>query len=164
MITKQNYPKSRTKDIVVQELNGEILVYDLRDNRAMCLNETSSAVWQACDGNHSIAEIANKVGSEDLVWLALAQLREEKLLDAAPESPAFSNPSSRREALKKLALGSVLTLPMIAALAAPAAAQAVSCGLVACSGGTGSPDCASRPVGCRNCNSGPVGVGRICGP
>jgi len=155
---KKNYPKSRTDQIVVQELNGEILIYDLRDNRAMCLNEMSSAVWQACDGSNSVADIAKKVGNEDIVWLALAQLKEEKLIDAVPAlSEKFDGQSSRREAVRKIALGSMLALPVIATLVAPppAAAQSVSCAVVAC---TKASQCSGQPVGCRKCG------GTRCGP
>lgn len=134
-------PRGRTDDIVVQELNGEVLVYDLRDNRAMCLNETSAAVWQACDGSSSVAEIAKKFGNEDLVWLALDQLKKEKLLDHAPETNVFEG-MSRREVIKKIGMGTAVAIPVIAGLVAPSAASAVSCG-VACQaqGDCTSPAC-----------------------
>jgi hypothetical protein len=31
-------PQSRKNDIVVQDLNGEVLIYDLKANKAFCLN------------------------------------------------------------------------------------------------------------------------------
>jgi len=142
---KNNYPKSRTDEIVVQELNGEVLVYDLRENRAMALNETSSAVWKACDGSNSVEDIMKAVGNEDIVWLALAELKNEKLIDAVPERPAKFEGMSRREVLGKIAVGSMLALPVIASLAAPVSAQVTgSCG------GT-----CSNPSQCPNqvCNS-----------
>lgn len=43
MVSK-NHPKGRTNDIIVQELDGEVLIYNLKDNKAFCLNETSSLV------------------------------------------------------------------------------------------------------------------------
>ena len=79
-------PLSRKDEIVVQELNGEVLIYDLRTNKALCLNETSSLVWEACDGNTSVSEISRSISrklnapaNDDLVWLALDQLKKEKL-------------------------------------------------------------------------------------
>ena len=70
-------PVSRKNDLVVQEHDGEILIYDLTHNRALCLNETSARVWRACDGINSVEDISKAVGSEDLVWLALAELKKE---------------------------------------------------------------------------------------
>ena len=41
-------PKSRTDNLVVQEMNDEVLVYDLDSNKAVCLNETAAIVWKSC--------------------------------------------------------------------------------------------------------------------
>ena len=157
---KNNYPKSRTDEIVVQELNGEILVYDLRDNRAMCLNETSSAVWRACDGSNSVADIAARVGNEDIVWLALDQLKKEKLVDNTPESNRFDG-MSRREVIKKIGMGTAVALPIIAGLVAPPAASAVSCGAT-CRTVPGNPsqNIPCTATGCLTCNitSGTTGI------
>ena len=43
----QNNPRRRKDEIIVQELNGEVLIYDLKSNKAICLNEVSSLVWDA---------------------------------------------------------------------------------------------------------------------
>jgi hypothetical protein len=92
-MSKRTNPISRKDEIVVQEVDGEILIYDLRSNKAFCLNETSAAVWRACDGsrdiralNDLVSEQLNNPVNEDLVWLALDQLKKEKLLDRAPET------------------------------------------------------------------------------
>lgn len=147
---KHNYPKSRTDEIVVQELNGEILVYDLRDNRALCLNETSSAVWRACDGSNSVADIAARVGNEDIVWLALSELKKEKLIDSIPVTPSQLEGMSRRDVIKKIGVGSMIALPLIAGLVAPTAAHAAS----TCVVGTGTCTC-----------TGPnTGSGTVCTP
>lgn len=121
-------PLSRSQDLVVQELNGELLIYDLRDHRAFSLNETSSMVWKACDGENSVEEIGSKLGNEDLVWLALDQLKNERLMDATPELSERFGTLSRREAIQKVGMASMIALPVIAGLAVPAAAQAQSCG------------------------------------
>ncbi len=145
---KNNNPLGRTKDIVVQELNGEILVYDLRDNRAMCLNETSSAVWKACDGSNTVADIVTKLGNEDIVWFALDQLKKEKLVDYTPETSVFDG-MSRRDVIKKIGLGTAVALPVIAGLVAPPATSAASCG-AACSTSPGNP-VRCTTAACPNC-------------
>lgn len=47
---KENKPKSRRENIVVQEFDDEVLIYDLERDRAFCLNKTSAVVWRACNG------------------------------------------------------------------------------------------------------------------
>ena len=78
-----SYPKVRVADIVVQEFADEILIYDLQTNKAFCLNETSAIIWQSCDGKNNISEITefisrktNSSVSEDLIWLAIDQLKK----------------------------------------------------------------------------------------
>jgi hypothetical protein len=78
-------PTSRQSDIVVQELKGEILIYDLKINKAFCLNETSALVYGLCDGNNSVKDISNQLSkklkqpvTEDLVWLALDQMKSPR--------------------------------------------------------------------------------------
>ena len=122
-------PVSRTDELVVQELNGEVLIYDLRENKAFCLNETSALVWQACDGSKTVAEIGKQLGNEDLVWLALNDLRKENLVDCEAAPLAKFDGMSRRQMIGKVGMGSMLAVPVIASLVAPAAGQTSSiCG------------------------------------
>ena len=74
-------PKARHTDIVLQEIGDETLVYDLKTNKAICLNQTSSVVWRKCDGTNSITEITEFLGShmttevnEELTNFAIHQL------------------------------------------------------------------------------------------
>ncbi len=53
-----NKPKTRNENIVLSEFANEVLIYDLIINKAYCLNETSTMIWQLCDGTRSIAEIS----------------------------------------------------------------------------------------------------------
>ncbi len=101
-----NKPVGRKEDIIVQDLDNEVLIYDLNDNRAMCLNETSAAVWRACDGRNSVADIVKSVGNDDVVWLALAELKKEKLIDYHVETPAKFDGLSRREVIKTIGISS----------------------------------------------------------
>jgi len=82
-MASKNNPISRQDDIVVQQSKDEILIYDLKLNRALCLNETSALVWRLCDGTKSVEEISQAISkklktpvSEDLVFLALDQLKK----------------------------------------------------------------------------------------
>jgi hypothetical protein len=126
-------PQSRKENIVVQELEGEVLIYDLDENKAFCLNETSALVWQACDGTRTIAEINDFVGkqlsskvNEDLVWLALDQLSRENLIRSESKIENKFGGLSRREVIKKVGLASVIALPVVTSLVAPLSIHAAS--------------------------------------
>jgi hypothetical protein len=140
---KSEKPLSRKEDLVVQELNGEVLIYDLRKNKAFCLNETSALVWQACDGNNSISDIGEKIGSEDIVWLALDELKKERLIEDGTSPASKFNGMSRRDVIKKIGIGSVIALPVVASLVAPAAAHAQSCFALGASCTTSSQCCST---------------------
>lgn len=58
-IKRTGNPIARTKDLVIQNSADEVLIYDLNDHHALCLNKTSAAVWRLCDGENSI-ESPNK--------------------------------------------------------------------------------------------------------
>lgn len=125
-------PKVRNQNIVIQELDGEILIYDLEINKAYCLNETSSIIYQNCDGKTDFAELkTNHNFSDELISFALEQLDEENLLE---KDAGFISPFkgfSRREVIKKIGLSSMVTLPFIASIIAPQAINAQSCNLLA---------------------------------
>jgi hypothetical protein len=163
----KNYPVSRKDNLVVQEMDGEVLIYDLAENKAYCLNETSALIWQACDGNKSTAEISefisqelNSPANEDLIWLAIDQLKKEKLIENGDEIPNNFAGMSRREVIKKVGLGTMIALPIVASMVAPSAVSAAS--LVACNPAA---VCAcqnsSNPVGAQ-CTTG--GSGSPCTP
>ncbi len=125
------FPIARKDGLVIQEVPGELLVYDLDSDKAHCLNETAAIVWNACDGNTSVSDIAAIVAatskgdaSDDLVWLAIDQLNENNLL-AEELTPRFAG-ESRRDVLKKIGIGAMIALPIVASLAAPKSVLAAS--------------------------------------
>ena len=156
-------PIARKSGLVVQEVPDEVLVYDLESNKAHCLNRSAAMVWRSCDGKNSVAEITRLVEKEaggkvtdDFVWLAIDQLSENNLLEK--EVVVSFSGQSRREAIKKIGMASMVAVPIIASLVAPQSALAA----VSCSCNT-PPSCGnSNNVNCpstTNCNS-----GGICAP
>lgn len=100
---------------------------------------------------------------ESIVWLAIDQLNDNKLL--AAELKADFNGQSRREVIKKIGLAAVVALPLVSSLVAPTAvfAQACSTGTVdfTCVGGTcpaGTACICNNPAGAGTCG----GPGRGC--
>ena len=131
-----NLPKSRQAEIVVQEFEKEILIYDLSINKAYCLNETSTLVYQLCSGKNTVADISNLISKKlnqpvtvDLVWLALDSFKKDNLLEQSELFEIDFNNLSRREVIRKIGLGSMAMLPLISSIVAPSSAQAQSGGL-----------------------------------
>ena len=127
----KKYPVSRKDNLVVQEADGEVLIYDLTENKAFCLNETSALIWQLCDGKKSLTEMSIELGkklnspaSEGLVWLGLEQLKKENLIENEVTVPIDLVGMSRREVIRKVGIGSMIAIPIISSLIAPTAAQA----------------------------------------
>ena len=142
LVIMNKLPVARTTEIVVQELGKEILIYDLNTHKAYNLNETSSTVYKACDGKTTFDELRVKAKfTDDIIFLALDELKKENLLD---KDKSYNSPFvgiSRREAIRRVGLASMIALPVISSLIAPTAAMAQS--------GTSQEDAATpTPVPC----------------
>lgn len=147
--------EARKEGLLVHPLSDEVLVYDLDRHKAHCLNKTAALVWNRCDGKTSVAELAQKledeVGApvdEQLVWLALDQLRRTRLLrqETPPvhtaRSPLQTAGLSRRELIKRAGIGAAIALPIVTSILAPTPAQAATqCSTVICNAGV-------CPTGC----------------
>jgi hypothetical protein len=121
-------PLARSKDIIVQKLGKEVLIYNLKTNKAYCLNETSAIVYHACDGKTTFDEIkANSNFTDEIIYLALDELKKENLFEKDAEFNVPLNNLSRREIIKKIGTASLVALPTIVALVTPVAAQSGSC-------------------------------------
>ena len=134
---RSRIPHARKEALLVQELADELLVYDLENHRAHCLNKTAALVWRHCDGQASPSEMARTLQKElrfpadqELVRFALDQLRRAHLLEER-NSPAVARTHySRREFVKKLeklGLAAAATLPVVSSLVSPTPAHAMSC-------------------------------------
>lgn len=158
-------PQSRRCDIVIQEIDGEVLIYDLAKNKAFCLNQTSAMIWQTCDGTNSITEISQNLSkrlrtnvNEDIVWLAVSQFKADGLLEKSTEIETPFDGMNRREIVKRIGFASMIALPVIASVVAPTAinAQSVTCGC------NGNNNMNSSSPGCP-CNSNSDCCNNVCG-
>jgi hypothetical protein len=129
-------PIARKDNIVVQNTRLETLVYDLTLNKAFLLNETSAFVWQNCDGTREVSEISKALAqrnkqpiNNDIVWLAIDQLKKENLIENPGELKSGLEGLSRREVIKRIGFGTMIAMPLISVLVAPRAVNAAS---VAC--------------------------------
>ena len=131
---EQLTPQARKEGLVVQELSGEVLVYDRERNKAHCLNSTAARVWEYCDGKTSVAQIARAIEGEinapvdeDVIWLGVEQLSKTHLLEKGAKLPEHKSGLSRREVMKRIGLAAAVALPVVTSIIAPTAAQAANC-------------------------------------
>lgn len=166
-------PRARVERLVVREIAGETLVYDLERHKAHHLNATASRVWRLCDGEHDAvgmtAELAQVLGipaDEAVAGLALRQLEKAHLLQRGLE-PLPPSPS-RRAIMRTLGIG-VALLPAIVSLVAPTPAEAAACSAATnrdcgcpCTPGSGGAQCSGwccgsiccKNFGCTHCTAG----------
>jgi Coenzyme PQQ synthesis protein D (PqqD) len=121
------------KDLLVRELHDEVIVYDGRTRRAHCLNPTAAAIWKLCDGKKSVEEIASALNQalaapvdEGLVWLAVHEFKKSGLLQNEISPAVEQHMMSRRELMRKIAVGAALALPIATSIVVPTPAAAVS--------------------------------------
>ena len=118
-------PKAKTENIVVQKAGNEVLIYDLMANKVFCLNETSTKVYQACNGKTSFDELKTKFKlTDDLIYFALHEFHNLDLVSSDYQSKFASIP--RRELIKKVGLASAMALPLVTSIVAPQAVHAQS--------------------------------------
>ena len=142
------YPRMRVQGLVVDDIPGEVLVYDLERHKAHCLNLAAGLVWRQCDGETTAAEIAGRVSTqldapfdEELVWLALRQLDKLHLLVSSPSIPPAVAGMSRRELIRNLSIAAAVAVPLVTSIVSPTPAQASTCA------GRGQP-CGTNGLSC----------------
>ncbi len=179
MSSGEKLPKARTVSIIIRELAGETLAYDLDRHRAYCLNGLAGRIWRRCDGQTTLAQaqraIAAEIGQpvgEEVMLYGLRKLRQARLLEQSdgnvlllsaladrfsegvPEKSGAT--MSRRDLVRKLGLGAALLIPVVTMVIAPTAVSAASCRAKGQPCGAGLPAC----CGGLSCSS-PAGIG-VC--
>ena len=132
--TRAVMPRARTEQLVVEELPEETLVYDLKRHTAHCLNGPAAVVWRHSDGRTSTTQLARILAEESglpqdegIVRFALNRLQKAKLLEEGTNIPTVAAGHSRRELVKRLAVGGLaMLLPVVATVVAPVPAMAAS--------------------------------------
>ena len=129
-------PVARTAGLVIRELGGETLVYDLESHQAHCLNGTAALVFRHADGSRSVADIAaavareaDSIADESVVRLALEKLTQALLVQGGPghAEPTRADPThGRREALRRVGIGAALLAPVVTSLLVPTPAEAAA--------------------------------------
>ena len=156
----QKMPQARRSGLIIQEVDGEVLIYDQVTNKAHCLNQTAAKVWKYCDGETTLADACSSLSrdletpvDEKLVWYAVDQFAKDNLLVKEVELPAFIiSGMNRRQMVRTLGLAAIVAVPLVTSIVAPTPAQAATCKNTgqACTAG---PECCSGL-----CPGAPTGV------
>jgi DNA-binding transcriptional regulator YhcF (GntR family) len=122
--TEIRTPLARTDELIVEEIDAEVLIYDQRTNEAHCLTPAAARVWRACDGESSREQLATELELDaDTVQRALVDLEACGLLDGIADPGV-----TRREATTRFAkLGAAAAAaPLIYSIVSPIPAAAAT--------------------------------------
>lgn len=133
MNTNITLPRARSEGLIIENLEDEVLVYDLSRQKSHCLNQAAVLIWKHCDGQTSFAQMAriikkemNESATEQEIWLGLKQLAGAHLLEERLNIPTDLAKVSRRKLIRRMGL-TAATLPLILTITAPTAKAQGSC-------------------------------------
>src|SRR5882724_9586080 len=128
-------PRARREGLIIEDLPGEVLIYDSERDRAHCLNQTAALVWKYCDGKTTVSTMAQHLErdlntngiDEKIVWYALDQLSKDHLLEDNVVPPTLLGGMTRRQMVQVLGVAAVISIPLVTSIVAPTPAQAATC-------------------------------------
>src|SRR5260370_31529334 len=151
-------PVARTEGLIVEELDGDVVIYDTERNKAHALNPLAARIWKHCDGERTATDLTGLFAadtSDDAVANCLSQLERLHLLNAGSLGAGDRMVLSRRHLLRKVAIGAAaaaVVLPMVTSIVAPSAQAAASCQGLTADCNTPQQMCCS-PLVCNPTNS-----------
>ena len=126
-------PLARTEDLVIEDIEDEVLIYDGKNARAHSLGTAAARVWRACDGQTSIDDLAVALDlPRETVVRALDELEGAELLESygiqIVNGNGNGNGITRREmAMRTAKLGAAAAaVPMLYSIAVPSPAAAAT--------------------------------------
>ncbi len=151
LLISDSMPEVRA-DLITSAVGEETVVYDPRTTRGFALDKTATQVFQRCDGETPIAEVAREFGTEGqaVVNDALVKLADEGLLKKRRCG------IDRREFLSKAAQGAMLMAVLVPRPAAAASPCPGGCFTFSSCDGS-----ASACLLCCDADD-PYGTGNIC--
>ena len=156
-------PLARSEGLVIEALDGELLVYDRGSNLAHVLDAETARLWRGCDGRTGVDALAVRCAiSHEQARMTLERLAELGLTEAAD---AETGGETRRTALRKIAIGGagLASASAISSIVVPIAAAAGSCAEPGTCVAPGQTCCAGHPVQSSFCEPTQMGIyGPVC--
>ncbi len=161
-------PVASRERLLVRELAGELVVYDLERHEAHCLNRTAALVFLHSNGRNRVEEIAARLrdelrqpADEELVRLALDRLRQAGLVAPEAAAPVETGGFSRRDTLPRLGMGLAVLLPAVTSILVPTPAEAAATCVPATACGA-NPDAPCYRTTAAGCGGGCTCQGATC--
>lgn len=133
----ERMPCARREGLIIEQLAGEVLVYDCERDKAHCLNQTAALIWKYCDGKTKVSSMTRQLErdldtnrvDEKLVWYALDQLSKDHLLEETETfvPAAMLGGLTRRQMVRVLGVAAVVAVPLVTTIVVPTARAATSC-------------------------------------
>ena len=162
MKSTRDAAKPRRTKALSRQLEGELILYDSETHQAHSLNQTAAAVWKACDGQTTVADMVTNLDKalpgidKPILVVTLIELQKAGLLANETFSVGQDRSLSRRNAIRKIGKVAAVALPIITSIVVPTPSMALSCFPLshAC---TKDADCCSGRCGI-------LGVNLVCFP
>jgi hypothetical protein len=130
------FPEVRAEGLIIDEIDGEALIYDEMRHEIHRLNPTVLSIWRLSDGTRSAHQVSTAASSQlgavvddRAVHLAWTLLGDRHLLQGPlPQNMRVTSRRSRRSFLKGTLVTGAAALPAIISISAPKAAAAASQG------------------------------------
>jgi len=126
-------PMVRRDQLLSEELSGECVVYDRRQNKAHHLNSTLTFIWSRCDGSTSIQAMTTEFERQfsvpnglDVVLRGVHQLQTRDLLEAPLNLPEVSGTLNTAMSRRAVVVAGSLLMPAVTSILAPTPAAAKS--------------------------------------
>jgi hypothetical protein len=131
----ERMPRARQEGLIIEDLPGEVLVYDSERDRAHCLNQSAALIWRYCDGKTTVSAMAKRLErdlntpnvGEKMVSYALEQLSKDHLLEESFVPAAMLGGLTRRQMVRTLGIAAVIAVPVVTSIVVPTAQAANSC-------------------------------------
>ncbi len=124
-------PIARHENLVIEETEEGLVIYDLDRHRAHTLNMSASIIFKACDGTREVSDLASLLSAEldlpydeQLVQLALQEIEAAHLLHATTRTTSVH--VTRRDVLRRVRATTALSAVAIPVISSIAVAPPVS--------------------------------------
>jgi D-alanyl-D-alanine dipeptidase len=108
--TTEIKPENLSRDqLIVENLGNDLMIYDQKRNRAFCLHQNVTFIWQRCDRKTTVGELAAKLlhsaGAtidEKVVQFALQTLSQDGLPEPSTFEPVSPHGMTRLQVMQKI--------------------------------------------------------------